>query len=162
MYEHFGRIYHDISNRTTRFVLPIAMYDILLAMMSELQEIIKLSSFTVVDGQFVYVKVATVPNISNHLMVAQDNDEITVVTREENLRELNIIERNKDEYALIALNVSVPFYSVGFLATVSSAIANAGMDILIISTYSKDYILIRADELYAAKEILLSLGFKQK
>ena len=130
-------------------------------MSSELQEIIKRSSFTVVDGQFVYVKVATISSISNHLMVAQDNDEITVVTREENLRELNILERNKDEYALVALNVSVPFYSVGLLATVSSAIANAGMNILIISTYSKDYIMVRVDNLFAAKEVLLSLGFQQ-
>jgi hypothetical protein len=131
-------------------------------MSNELQEIIKQSSFTVVDGQFVSVKVATAPNISNHFLVAQDNDEITVITRAEHLRELNLIERNKDEYALIALNVSVPFYSVGFLATVSSAIADAGMNLLLISTYSKDYLMIRADQCDTAKKVLLSLGFNQQ
>jgi hypothetical protein len=129
---------------------------------SELQEIIQRSSYTVADGRFVYVKALAVQSIAKHFMVARDSDEVTVVTKEENLPELDIIERNKDDYALIALNLSVPFYSVGLLATVSSAIADAGMNILIISTYSKDYVMVREDVLAATKEVLLSLGFQQR
>ena len=110
---------------------------------------------------YVYAKVKSIPEGKNHFMVSQDSDEITVVTREENLKDLDLIERNKDNYSLIALNVSVPFYAVGFLATVSGAIAKAEMNILIISTYSKDYIMVRKDKLEQAKQVLLSLGFKE-
>lgn len=72
-----------------------------------------------------------------------------------------MIERNKDDYALIALNVSTPFYSVGFLATVSTAIAEHGMNILIISTFSKDYIMVREDKLDEARQVLIQMGFKE-
>jgi len=130
-------------------------------MNKDLQEVIRQSSFEVQKGRFVYAKVKTVPDLGKHFMISRDKDEITVVTEEKNLSELDLIEKNKDFYKLISLNVSVPFYSVGFLATVSGAIAQAGMNILIVSTYSKDYILVREDKLQKAEEVLLSLGFKQ-
>ena len=59
------------------------------------------------------------------------------------------------------MKVSLPFYAVGFLSTISSAIAEKGMNILIASTYSKDYIMVREEHLSKAKEVLLSLGFKR-
>lgn len=127
----------------------------------ELKKIIGQSSFKAEDGVYVYAKVASLSSINEHFMVTRDNDEITVVTKEENLGSLDLIERNKDNYKLIALNVSVPFYSVGFLAAVSSAIAKEGMDILIISTYSKDYIMVKEDKLSNAIKVLFSLGFTE-
>lgn len=130
-------------------------------MNDELKQIIRQSSFEVQDGVYVYAKVSSKPT-TNHFLITQDKDEITVVTTEDKLSELNLIERNKDNYKLIALNVSVPFYSVGFLATVSEAIANKNMNILIVSTYSKDYIMVKEDKLEKAKEVLLSLGFKEE
>ena len=128
----------------------------------KLQEIIKKSTFEVQDGVYIYVKVAKKPESENHFMVANDKDEITVVTREENLKDLDLIERNKENYKLIALNVSVPFYAVGFLSAVSSAIAKAGMNILIVSTYSKDYILVSEENFGKAIKTLKNLGFKNR
>lgn len=128
----------------------------------EISKIIKESSFEIQSGRFIYCKVAEQPSPENHFMISKDADEITVVTKEENINEIKVIERNKDFYTLISLNVSIPFYSVGFLATVSDAIAKAGMNILIVSTYSKDYILIREDCTNKAKNVLLGLGFKEK
>lgn len=126
----------------------------------KLKEIIEKSSFEVLEGRFVYAKVNSVLDLKNHFMVSQDKDEITVVTREENLAKIDLIERNKESYKLIALNVSSPFYSVGFLANVSSAITKKGLNILIISTYSKDYLGIKEKSLERAKRTLLSLGFR--
>lgn len=125
-------------------------------------DIIKNSSFSVEDGRFVYTKVKDLPDLSYHFMVSKDKDEITVVTKEENINTLSLLEKNKDFYKLICLNVSLPFYAIGFLATVSGAIAKNGMNILIISTYSKDYILIKEDKINDAKDVLLNLGFKEK
>lgn len=129
-------------------------------MNDEIKDIIKQSSFEVIDGIYAYVKVNKLPNPNTHFLVTQDKEEITVVTTEDKLGELDLIERNKDTYKLISLNVSVPFYSIGFLATVSSAIADKGMNILIVSTYSKDYIMVKDDKLEDAKRVLSSLGFK--
>lgn len=131
-------------------------------MNDEISKIIKQSTFSIQEGRYVYTKVSKVPRMNNHFMVTQDADEITVVTKAENIAELSILEKNKDYYRLIALNVSIPFYSVGFLATVSQAIAKEGMNILIVSTYSKDYILIKDEKLKSAKTVLLKLGFKEK
>ncbi|MDO8424482.1 MAG: ACT domain-containing protein [bacterium] len=130
-------------------------------MNSKLKKIIKESVFKVEEGRFVYTKVAKDPNTGKHFMVSRDADEITVVTREESLPGMALIERNKDFYRLVALNVSVPFYSVGLLAAVSQAIAKAGMNILIVSTYSKDYILVKDKKINNARSVLLKLGFQE-
>lgn len=129
---------------------------------SKLQEIINASTFRVIDGIFIYAKVSDTPNLDDHFFVSKDEDEITVVTEENNLSKLEIIEKNKDRRNLIELNVAVPFYSVGFLAAVANKIAEEGMNILIISTYSKDYIMFRTDCLEKAKRTLFELGFKEK
>lgn len=130
-------------------------------MNSEIKKNINESTFKIEEGRFVYAKVLKAPSIENHFMVSRDVDEITVVTKEKNLSELDIKERNKDFYRLIGLNVLIPFYSIGFLATVSQAIAKEGMNILIVSTYSKDYIMIKDDRIEDAKSVLLRLGFSE-
>ena len=127
-----------------------------------MKEIIRKSSFKVQEGKFAYAKVTEAPNVNEHFMVSTDEDEITVVTREENLKKLDLIERNKETYKLISLNVSVPFYAVGFLAAVSNAVASAGMNILIISTYSKDYILVKKSIIETVRDVLIELGLNQK
>ena len=125
----------------------------------KLQEIINKSTFEIQEGRFVYAKVRTLPEINKHFMISQDKDEITVITREDNLGDLDLIEKNKEFYKLIALNVAVPFYSVGFLATVSGAIAKERMNILIVSTYSKNYIMVKEDCLDKAKKSLVEARF---
>lgn len=130
-------------------------------MNSEIDKIIKQSSFKIEEGSFVYAKVAEAPNIENHFFISKDKDEITVVTEEKNLPELALIEKNKEVYRLVSLNVSVPFYAIGFIATVSQAIAKEGLNILVVSTYSKDYILVKDDRIEDARSVLLKLGFQE-
>lgn len=128
--------------------------------MEDLKKIMAASTFQVQEGLYVYAKAKEVPSSRDHFMVTKDADEITVVTREENLKNLDLIEKNKDTWSLVALNVSIPFYSVGFLAAVSDAIANEGMNILIVSTYSKDYIMVKSDLIERASNVLKGLGFR--
>lgn len=40
-------------------------------------------------------------------------------------------------------------------------IAKEGMNILIVSTYSKDYIMVKEDKLEQVRKVLLELGFKK-
>ncbi len=128
--------------------------------MNDIKEIIKNSTYKIEDGNFVYAKISKPPS-GDHFLVAKDSDEITVVTKEEKLSGLQIIEKNKERYKLIALNVSVPFYSVGFIATVTSAIARGGMNVLVVSTYSKDYILVKQENIEKTEQVLRKLGFKK-
>ena len=120
------------------------------------------SNFEIQPGNYIYAKVSSVDATASHFLISRDADEITVVTTEDQLDSLQLIERNKDVYRLISLNVAVPFYSVGFIATVCDAIASSGMNVLVVSTFSKDYIMVRADMIERAEAILLSLGFEER
>lgn len=131
-------------------------------MNQELIDIIQKSTFTIESGRYIYSTVSHIENMGDHFMVAKDRDEITVVTKEENLANIELSEKNKDFWRLIALNISIPFYSVGFLAAVSDAMAREEMNVLIISTYSKNYILVRYDLIEKARRALIRLGFKEK
>lgn len=127
----------------------------------EAREILSNSTFVIEPGVYVYTKVRCVPDSGEHFLVTKDKDEITVVTLQENLGQLDLIERNKDDYCLIALNVSIPFYSVGFLAAISSAFAEHGHNILIVSTYSKDYVMVRNDLRDKGSIILENMGLRE-
>ena len=126
----------------------------------KLQEIITASTYAVVGDTFAYAKVSEVPS-GTHFLVSQDKYEITVVTDEARIGELQLIERNKETYALICLNVSVPFYAVGFLAAVTNSIAERGMNVLVVSTFSKDYILVKKERIGDAISALGTLGLKE-
>lgn len=131
-------------------------------MNNKIAKIIEESTFTIQNGRFIYAKVSKAPEAGKYFMIVKDVDEITVVTQEANLHELDIIERNKDCWKLIALIPSISFYCVGFLATVSQIVAEANIDILMVSTYSKDYILVQEGYLEKTKSLLLKLGFREK
>ncbi len=130
-------------------------------MEKELIQAFKKSLFAVSDGRYVYTKVASPPK-QKHFMVAQDQDEITVLAREENLKDLNIIEKNDKYWKLIAL--IVPPFTAGIIAAVTNAVVSAkkGTNTLIVSTFSKDYLIVREDSLELVKRTLVELGFTQK
>ncbi len=130
-------------------------------MKNSLKEMFLKSSFSVLPGQYVYAKVTTLPAVGDHFMVTRDADEITVVTAEGSTSGLDIVEKNEHPWKLISLNLAVPF-TAGTLAAINSACAEAGLNNLVISTYSKDYILVHADKLKEAKSVLGKLGFKEK
>jgi len=128
----------------------------------ELTKAIKKSTYNVEAGVFRYAKVSSVPSNADIFLITKDKDEITVVARNEQLASLETDEVNKENYSLIALNVSVPFYTVGFLAAVSTALSDRKMNVLIVSTFSKDYILVKQEKLDDVKSVLDSLGFSSK
>jgi hypothetical protein len=127
----------------------------------DLTDILRSSSFGIVPGTYVYARASEAPPAGHCFLVATDSDEITVVAEVESLRYLNIVERNDDDYALIAVSVAVPFYSVGFLAAVCTALAKCGLDVLVVSTFSKDYVLVRDSSVALAARALLELGLKE-
>jgi hypothetical protein len=95
-------------------------------------------------------------------MISKDNDEITAVFEDSKRNQFTIIEENKDLRKLIGLKVSAPFYAVGFLAAVAGAITAKGCNNLVVSTYSKDYVLVTLAHFEKARQALLELGFKEE
>jgi len=130
-------------------------------MNKQILEMFRKSTFSISDKKYIYTKVKTVPSLSNHFLVSQDKDEITVVTEENNLSSLDLIEKNNNLWRLVSLNLATPFMA-GTLATINSACSEKGLNNLIVSTYSKDYLIIKDSQTNQIKEVLNILGFKEK
>ena len=124
----------------------------------DVKEAIPKSIATVMKDTYVYVKTDILEKPDIHFMVSKDKDEITVVTKKENLKELNVLEVVGD-YKLIEFKPAVPFQTVGFLAKIAETIANEGMNILIVSTFSKDYIMIKEKKKKKGISALKNVGF---
>jgi len=119
------------------------------------------STFNISGKKYIYAKVKSVPPLSNHFFISQDDDEITIVTDEKNLDSLDLIEKNNNLWRLVSLNLATPFMS-GTLSTINSACAEKSLNNLVISTYSKDYIIVKDSQIDQIKEVLKRLGFKEK
>ena len=92
-------------------------------------------------------------------MVTRDEKEITVVTAPENLTALDVIEANADRWLLITIDCANPFYCVGFIAKIAARLSAAGIDILVVSTFSRDCVFVKESDGPRAAEVLREMGF---
>ena len=91
-------------------------------------------------------------------MLSNDGDEITAILEEKNLK--NISYENAEKwFKVISVNVSTHFLGAGLLAEISAKIAEKGINIFIVSTFSKDFILLREDDACQGIKILIENGF---
>jgi hypothetical protein len=128
----------------------------------ELKKVIESSWFTIDDSIYIYTKVETVNAAEKHLLIARDSDEITIVTKEENLHLLGNYERNAEDWRLLNIKCGNPFYCEGFLAAISSSFASNSIDITLTSTFSNDYVMVQQENLEKATKLLVSIGFELK
>jgi hypothetical protein len=89
--------------------------------------------------------------------VIRDKKEITVVIDESKIKKGDVIEMEKG-WKILTFDMSLPFELVGFLAKVSKVLAEAGISIFAISTYSTDHILVKEKDLPKAIKKLKTLG----
>jgi len=120
-------------------------------------DVIKSSSFHF-GGVYVWARVRDVDNAKHHLLVSRDEKETTVVTAPEHLASLDVIETNPDRWLLLSIDCASPFYCVGFIADISARLRDAGMDILVISTFSRDLFFVKEAEGEKAAELLRGMG----
>lgn len=126
--------------------------------MSDLNEEIKLSEVIVHPGKYAYLK-TNKQVLGDHFLIARDADEITIVTEEKNVSSIDFSEETK-WFKLFEIRPNVPFLTVGFIATITKSIADKGLNVLVVSTYSKDYILVKDEKSNQAIDALKELGFK--
>lgn len=110
-------------------------------------------------GTYLFASVRAIAHPELHLMITRDGMETTVVTKPEHLHDLDVIDVNRDRWLLLAIDCANPFYCVGFIARISTALSGAGLDILVVSTFSCDWIFVKEDDGPRAADLLRALGF---
>ena len=101
------------------------------------------SDFYLEPDIFYFVQAQKVGNPDLHRLVCRDDKEITVVTTQAGLADLLIKAQNKEQWRLLVINCANPFYCVGFLQSIASAMTAADLDILLVSTFSRDYVFVK-------------------
>lgn len=125
---------------------------------ASLNEVIRTSTVVVRRGRYAYLKARAETELGNHFLISRDEDEITVVTEEAHVSESSFEEEVK-WFKLIEIRVSQPFLAKGFIACVTQAIAERELNVLAVSTFSKDYFLVREKGIETAVGALQDLGF---
>lgn len=87
--------------------------------------------------------------------VTSTPDEMSVMCPADVVPEEVLAERN---WRVLKLVGPFPFSSVGVLASIAGPLAQAGISLLVVSTYDTDYLLIKADTLSAALRALQGAG----
>ena len=127
-----------------------------------LQETIEQSPFVLHPLRYAVLQVAECPNPQPHFLVTHEAEEISVITTEDKLEMLapQILEQQL-WFRLLEFKMSTPFETPGFLAAIASKLASHQLNILLVSTFSKDWLLLREDDLKAGLSSLHELGFQQ-
>ena len=123
-----------------------------------LKDVIRSSPVVVRRGRYAYLKAEAQTEVANHFAIARDEDEITVVTEEANLPRTPFEDQVK-WFKLFEVRVSQPFTAKGFIARITQAMAERDLNVLVVSTFSKDYFLVREDSMETAVLALRDLGF---
>lgn len=89
----------------------------------------------------------------------QDKKELTVIIKEDKVNERDVIAIETG-WRLLTFDMTLPFDLVGFLAKITKELAEEGISIFAISSYSTDHILIKDKHLKKAEDKLKSLGLK--
>jgi uncharacterized protein len=103
---------------------------------------------------------AEVPHLalrSHFFAITCTDDELSLV-----LPESVEIESDSSNTGWACFKVEGPleFSLVGILAGITGALAEAGLPIFALSTFDTDYILVRREQVQAARDALMSAGFR--
>ncbi len=129
-------------------------------MPQSLDNFINDSPARVLPALYALVKSAQPPrDMANFFMVATDPEETTIIVRESEIPDVDVLGVERG-YRLIEFRPAIPFQGVGFLAAISRAIADAGLNILVVLTFSKDYILLKDATLPHALDALANACFQ--
>lgn len=114
----------------------------------KLENYFKKGKFYVWKGNFAIVKSKKV--LPNSFAVIKDKNEITCVISQSKIKDnKNIIKVDKD-WKILTFDMVLPFGLVGFLAKISKTLADAKVNVFVISAYSTDHILVKERDLEKA------------
>ena len=127
-----------------------------------LQKTIEQSPFVLHPLRYAVLQVAECSNPQPHFLVTHEAEEVSVITTEDKLHILTSqILKQQRWFRLLEFKMSTPFETPGFLAAIASKLASHQLNILLVSTFSKDWLLLREEDLETGLSSLQELGFQQ-
>ncbi len=81
--------------------------------------------------------------------------ELSIVCAQQHVPRETVHERDK---VALGIEGTIPMTSIGILATLCGALAEARVPVFVLSTYDTDWLLVSADRMPAAKTALESVG----
>ena len=120
------------------------------------------SPYVLHPQRYTVLQVQECSNSQPHFLVTHEAEEVTVVTTEKqrSLLQSDILQEQA-WFQLIEFKMSTPFETPGFLAAIASQLASHHLNILLVSTFSKDWLLLKEEDLEAGLSGLCELGFQQ-
>ena len=108
---------------------------------------------------FAVVNVGNLPDVE-FFAVVKDLRGLTVVLPESKLKDVGEVIECERGFRLFTFDTVLPFDLVGFISKISTALADAGISVLVFSSYSTDHILVKGKDVENAVEVLEDLGFE--
>jgi hypothetical protein len=107
---------------------------------------------------YAVARVAAPPPDVDAFATVHDDAEPTVVIPESRLDALDEIAAVERGWRRLSFDATLPFDLVGFLARVTTALAEADVAVFAISAYATDHVLVKEADLATATERLSELG----
>ncbi len=95
--------------------------------------------------------------IPDSFAVIVDKNETTVIIQEECVKSGDALEIERG-WRIMTFDMVLPFGLVGFMARISTALADAEVGIFVISAFSTDHILVKEEDLEKTVRVLTELG----
>ena len=126
-----------------------------------LRKTINSSPYVLHPQRYTVLQVQECSNPQPHFLVTHEAEEVTVITTEKQrgLLQSDILQEQA-WFQLIEFKMSTPFETPGFLAAIASKLASRHLNILMVSTFSKDWLLLKEENLEAGLSGLHELGFQ--
>jgi hypothetical protein len=93
--------------------------------------------------------------LGDFVSITRTPEELSVVCRQDAVPEGVPCERG---WCCLRVAGTLPFASVGILASLTAPLAHAGVSVFAISTYDTDYLLVKAEDLVKTCDALRSAG----
>lgn len=129
--------------------------------MNKIKDILRKMKIKTLDGNYTIVSLPPGTQTQGKIFaLINGNDETTIIAEESEWKKIS--GRFKDfkeekEFRIVLLNINLGWDTVGFLSTITSALAKESISVGAFSAYSKDYLLIKEKDIKKAEKILENL-----
>lgn len=97
------------------------------------------------------------PRLDAVFMILRDDKEVTLMMEEDDWQRVRHAVRDariERDFRLLTFDVELPWNVVGYLARVTEILAAAGVSVGALSSFSRDHLLIKQDQLGSALRVL--------
>lgn len=97
------------------------------------------------------------PGAESPFLIFRDGREVTLLIEEDDWQRIRHIVRDakmERGFRLVTLNIELPWTVIGYLARVTTILAAAGIPVGALSSFSRDHLLIKQDDLGKALRVL--------